>query len=87
MSKIDSAIYEIHSMDTLASRDQWVNQIHPLVKFILTISYVIAVVSFHKYDVIGLAGMVLYPMAVFMLSDLSFKDCLKRLRVVLPLLR
>ena len=85
MNKIDSAIYEIHSMDTLASRDQWVNRIHPLVKFILTISYIIAVVSFHKYDVIGLAGMVLYPIAVFILSDLSFWDCLKRLRVVLPL--
>ena len=39
MSKIDSAIYEIHTMDMLAERDQWVNRIHPLVKFILTVSY------------------------------------------------
>lgn len=84
MSKIGNAIYEIHTMDTLAARDQWVNRIHPLVKFILTVCYIAAVVSFSKYDVIGLAGMVIYPMAGFILSELSFWDSLKRLRVVLP---
>ena len=86
MSKIGDAIYEIHSMDTLASRDQWVNKIHPLVKFIVTITYIVTVVSFHKYDVIGLVGMMVYPIAVFILSDLSFRDSIKRLRVVLPLI-
>lgn len=85
MNKINGAIYEIHHMDTLASRDQWVNQIHPLVKFILTIVYIALVVSFHKYDVAGVAGMVVYPTAVFILADLSFMDSLKRLRLVLPL--
>lgn len=86
MSKIGDAIYEIHSMDTLASRDQWVNQIHPLVKFLLSVIYIVTVVSFHKYDVIGLAGMMVYPLAVFILTDLSFIDSIKRLRMVLPLI-
>ena len=85
MSKIGNAIYEIHHMETIASRDQWVNQIHPLVKFVLTISYTVTVVSFQKYDIIGLAGMFFYPLAMFILSDLSFTDCRRRLRVVLPL--
>ncbi|MCI9442560.1 MAG: cobalt ECF transporter T component CbiQ [Ruminococcus sp.] len=85
MSKISGAIHEIHHMDTLSSRDQWVNQIHPLVKFVLTLVYISAVVSFHKYDVAGVAGMAVYPAAVFILADLSFLDSLKRLRLVLPL--
>lgn len=86
MNKIGNTINEIHCMDTLAARDQWVNQIHPLVKFILTITNIAVVVSFPKYDVIGLAGMVIYPLAVFILAELSFFDCIKRLRVVLPLI-
>ena len=85
MSKIGNAIYEIHHMDTIAARDQWVNQIHPLVKFVITVFYIAVVVSFPKYDVIGLAGMVIYPLAMFILAELSFRDSLKRLRVVLPL--
>lgn len=86
MSKIGDAIYEIHYMDTLAAGDQWVNRIHPLVKFIVTIGYIAAVVSFHKYDVSGLAGMMVYPIAVFILSELSFTDSIRRLRLVLPLI-
>lgn len=85
MSKIDSAIYEIHHMDTLAAREQWVNRLHPLVKLILTILYITILVSFHKYDVTGVIAMVIYPVAVFLLADLSFLDSLKRLRIVLPL--
>jgi cobalt/nickel transport system permease protein len=85
MSKIGSAIYEINHMDTIAKRDQWVNRIHPLVKFVLTIFYIAVAVSFNKYDVIGLFGMVVYPLAMFILADLSFKDSLRRLRIVLPL--
>lgn len=85
MSKIDSAIYEIHTMDMLAERDQWVNRIHPLVKFILTLFYIILVVSFDKYNIIGLGGMMLYLIVMFTITELSFRDSLKRLRVVLPL--
>lgn len=71
-------------MDAIAERNQWVNRLHPLIKFILTIVYISVVVSFHKYDIIGLAGMAVYPIAVFILADLSLKDSVKRLRVVLP---
>lgn len=85
MNQISNAIYEIHHMDTIASRDQWVNRIHPLVKFVLTVVYIAVVVSFSKYDLIGLMGMVVYPLAGFILADLSFTDSLKRLRIVLPL--
>ena len=86
MSKIGNAIHEIHRMDTLAARNQWVNRLHPRVKFIVTIGYIAAVVSFQKYDVAGLAGMIIYPIAGFMLSELSFWDSVKRLRLVLPLI-
>ena len=85
MSKIGSAIYEIHHMDTIASREQWVNQIHPLVKLVLTIGYIAVTVSFHKYNLVGLIGMLVYPLSMFLLADLSIKDSIKRLRIVLPL--
>lgn len=85
MSKIDGAIYEIHTMDKLAERDQWVNRIHPLVKFVITVLYIVLAVSFDKYNMIGLAGLVVYPLVMFQISELSFRDSLRRLRVVLPL--
>lgn len=85
MSKIKKAIHEIHEMDSLSERNQWVNQLHPLVKFILTVVYIAVVVSFPKYDVAGVMGMMVYPVAIFLLADLSFCKSLERLRIVLPL--
>ena len=85
MSKIGQAISEIQSLENLAREDRWVNRLHPLSKLILTVLYITVTVSFPKYDLPGLAGMVLYPAAVFVIADLSFRDALQRLRVVLPL--
>lgn len=85
MSKLDNALYELHHMDALASRDQWMNRIHPLVKLVLTAAYIAVTVSFHKYNFTGLLRMGLYPIALFILGEVSFRDALKRLRIVLPL--
>lgn len=85
MSKLDHALYEIHHMDTVAERDQWVNHIHPLVKLVVTVCFIMVTVSFSKYDLTDLLRMGLYPIAVFILGEISFRDALKRLRIVLPM--
>ena len=85
MSRAENAVREIHRMDCAASQDQWANRLHPLVKFLLTVYYIALTVSFSKYDVIGICGMVIYPLVMFLLSELSFSDCLRRLKLVLPL--
>ncbi|MCR5005402.1 MAG: cobalt ECF transporter T component CbiQ [Clostridiales bacterium] len=86
MSKIRDAISEFGELERTAKRDQWVNHIHPLVMLFLTVLYIGITVSFQKYDLIGLAAMGLYPLVMFNLADLSFGKCLKRVRIVLPLI-
>ena len=85
MGKIDNAIHEIHKLDNMSDQDQWMNNIHPLVKLVLTIGYIALVVSFNKYDIMGLLGMTVYPVSMFILGDISVKDTFSRLKVVLPL--
>ena len=53
MNKLGNALYEIHHMDMLAAKDQWVNKIHPLVKLVLTIVFLTVTMSFPKYDLTG----------------------------------
>lgn len=85
MSKINHAIHEIHQIDRIASKDQWMNQMHPLVKLWLTLAYVLTVVSFPKYDVLGLLAMAVYIVISFSIAELSLRTCVWRLRIVLPL--
>lgn len=84
MSKISNTLHNIQTIDEMARRNQWVNRLHPLVKLCVTVFYMIMVVSFDKYDLIGLMGMLLYPYLLSELGEILLKDTLYRLRVVLP---
>ncbi|MBQ0058835.1 MAG: cobalt ECF transporter T component CbiQ [Lachnospiraceae bacterium] len=85
MNDISQSIFELNHLDTLAEQNQWMNRRHPLVKLLLTLFYIILVVSFHKYDLMGLLAMMAYPLIVFNLSELSFRKSIYRLRYILPL--
>lgn len=85
MNKLGGAIYEIRYMDEMAEKDQWLNRIHPLAKLILTAAYIAVTVSFPKYSLEGLLCMGVYPTVLFILGEIPFRDSLRRLRIVLPL--
>ena len=85
MNKLGNALYEIHHMDMLAAKDQWVSRLHPLVKLALTIVFLTVTMSFQKYDLTGLLRMGIYPIVLFIVGENSFRDSIRRLRIVLPL--
>lgn len=85
MNKLGNALYEINYMDTLARRDHWLNRLHPLVKLLVSAGYIAVTVSFQKYDLTGVLRMGIYPIAIFILGEIPFRDSLRRLRLVLPL--
>lgn len=85
MSKISNSLREIQTIDEMARRDQWMNRLHPLVKLCVTIFYMIMVVSIDRYDLMGLLGMLIYPLISFELGEISIKDALYKLRMILPL--
>ena len=72
MNKLGNALYEIHHMDMLAAKDQWVNRLHPLVKLVLTIVFLTVTMSFQKYDLTGLLRMGIYPIVLFIVGEISF---------------
>ncbi len=84
MSKLEHALSEIHHLDTDARKDQGVNRIHPLVKLAVTVCFITVTASFYKYDLAGLLRMGVYPIAVFIFGEVSFKNAVRRLRIVLP---
>lgn len=83
MSKINEAVHGMHYMDAVSAKDKWINHIHPLAKLIVTIGYILAVVSFDKYDVAGLAGMSIYLLAIIILGDIPIIHSIKQIKVVL----
>jgi cobalt/nickel transport system permease protein len=83
MSRISSAIHTIHHIDALAARDKWINHIHPLAKLLVTMWYIVMVVSFPPYNVTGLLGMLVFLLIIIQFTGISFLQCLKRTKPVL----
>ncbi len=86
MDKFSKAIKEINSINDLSGRSRWINDIHPLAKLIITIWYIVTVISFDKFNIIGLLPMVIFPAAIFILGDIPFWASIKRLKIALPLI-
>lgn len=85
MDKLSKAQWELREMDALAAEDSPIHRLHPLCKLLVTIGYIVTVVSFPKYDFTGLMVMVLYPILLFQVSGIPVGTCFYKLRVVLPL--
>lgn len=85
MNAIDKGLRTIDVFQELWRRDQWMNRLHPLAKLLSSIAYVAITASFHKYDIIGIAVMGVFPLFSFIVGELSLLDGLYRMRLVLPL--
>lgn len=85
MNKASQAWSELQAMDELSDGDSVIHRLHPLVKLLAVIFYILTVVSFPKYELTRLVFMVLYPVMLYRLSDISVGVCFYKLRLVLPL--
>ena len=62
------------------------NDLHPLGKLLACVLYILTVASFNKYDLSRLILMAVFPAFGFIVGELSFKEGLYRMRLVLPLI-
>lgn len=85
MNKASQAWSEILAMDELSSGDSVVHRLHPLTKLFATLLYILLVVSFEKYDLSGIAVMVLYPVVLYRMAGIPISTCFYKMRYVLPL--
>lgn len=85
MEKLTNAQLELREMDDLAAAESPVHRLNPLCKLLVTVFYIVTVVSFPKYDLSGLVVMVLYPVVLFQAAGIPVSLCFHKLRFVLPL--
>lgn len=86
MNKLEKAVYEINLLREQAEGSSLLNERPSLFKLLLTIWYILLTVSFDKYDIFGLLSMGIYPLILFLLYDIPFRQCCRRIKVILPFL-
>jgi cobalt/nickel transport system permease protein len=84
MSNITSALYKIRYLDELSQKKTALNRLDPTVKLLVSLFFIVTVVSFGKYDFGGLLPMFVFPVGCIILGDLSYKEIGKRVLFAMP---
>ncbi|GAA0180202.1 cobalt ECF transporter T component CbiQ [Clostridium sediminicola] len=85
MSNIIYSIFNMRYLDELASRESNIHNINPVIKLIVTLIYLVIVLSFEKYDILPLIPYIFYLIIIFTLSETPFFQILKRSLIVFPI--
>ena len=64
MASLSAALHQIGYLDTLASGDTPLHRLDPRAKLLATAAYVLAVVSFGKYEISAMLPFALYPLCL-----------------------
>ncbi len=86
MGLIDNAIKTLHYADAMSDRQNWLTQIHPLVKLLLSFIYLFMVVSVSKYDLGTLLKLCVFPILIVIYADIQVIIIVKRFWIILLLL-
>jgi cobalt/nickel transport system permease protein len=84
MSKLTDSLNKIQSLEELADGKTVIHRIHPMAKMITTIFFLVAVISFDKYNISGLIPFFIYPILLMALSEIPYRSVLSRLLIALP---
>lgn len=85
MSKITGTISEIHKLQEQAQLSTPLTSLHPLAKLLMTMAYIITLMSLGKYALFKLLVLASYPLLGFYWGRISLSQALWRLRIILPL--
>ncbi len=84
MSTITDSMNTINSLEEMADGNTIIHHLHPMVKLITTMLYLVLVISFNPYNITGLMVFAFYPVILMALAEIPYKPLLKRLLIALP---
>lgn len=84
MGRIDASYFDVGRLDRLARQDTAVHRLDPRAKLLTTMAFLVAVVSFGKYEISALLPFFLYPVALASAGRIPFGYLGLRLLAVAP---
>lgn len=76
---------ELHAIDREAGADGWMQAIHPVSKLLVTLTYLVVLLSFGKYALPGVLMMGIYLVVLFLMGEVSLYLMGRRLWLLLLL--
>lgn len=84
MATLHQAGKQLHQFEQLAAKDSPIHRIHPMSKLLVTIVYLVAVVSVGWGDLVRLMLLCCYPLLMLSLSDTPLRPLMRTMLIALP---
>jgi len=84
MSRLETAFYDLGHLDLLAEKNTPIHRLDPRVKVVVTLLFILYVVSFDRYEVARLLPFFLFPAVLIGMADLPFGYLWRKLLLVSP---
>lgn len=86
MKDISKTIYDIRKIDELGDMNTKIHKIDSAIKIIVTIIYVIKILSIKQFTILNITCIVLYPLILFIIGKVQIKFILKKVIYVFPII-
>ncbi|MDD3429799.1 MAG: cobalt ECF transporter T component CbiQ [Oscillospiraceae bacterium] len=84
MPKMQTALGRLNSTEALSEKNTCVHRLHPAVKTVITVIYILCVISYNRYQLNGLITLAVLPFIVMPLAEIPISAIVKRMLVALP---
>ncbi|MCJ7596797.1 MAG: cobalt ECF transporter T component CbiQ [Desulfobacterales bacterium] len=84
MVNIGSSLFDLGSLDRISNQETVIHALDPRVKVVVTLTFIVAVVSFGKHEVSGLMPFFIYPAVLVALADIPVRYLFRKLLIVSP---
>ena len=81
---LKNRIHELYVLEELSGKDTALHRLHPRAKLFITLAYIVIIVSFNRYDVLGVCPFFIYTALVCSIAELPLKILHKRFLIALP---
>ena len=69
MADMRSKLNDVYSLESLSRKHTCIHRLHPLSKMVVTIVYIVCIVSRGRYDLFAMAAFLFYPIIVMALAE------------------
>lgn len=84
MTSIEGALLDFKRLDRLATGDTALHRLDPRAKVLVTLVFIISVVSFGKYEISAMIPFLIFPVVMVALGDLPASYILKKIALLSP---
>ncbi len=84
MNKFEKAKLQMMELDETSKKNNFINKMHPVIKILLTIIFLISILSINKYNLSKLIYYIVYPIFLIILGDINLKRFFKLITYLSP---